>query len=203
MSHQNSPFTMFGFVFNYPFSLFPTTTLEEFLCWILNSWVFANLKSSGVLQCYVYISHFLLSTRTLILFGNLLHPLSPCFLKKKKRLSCLFIVGCTTPHAGLSSLTRDRTHAPCTGSTVLTTGLPGKLQAHMSKRKLNHPQFNWGGLDQSKAFLSFLWVTGPRIDIQACDSTLLYEMRHLVKDTSRCFTRSLSKTPNGSIGIFP
>ena len=28
----------------------------------------------------------------------------------------------------LSSLTKDRTYAPCFGSTVLTTGLPGKSQ---------------------------------------------------------------------------
>ena len=48
----------------------------------------------------------------------------------------IFSSGSNTWHVGsyLSSLTRDWTHAPCSESTVLTTGPPGKsLYAHFLK----------------------------------------------------------------------
>ena len=44
--------------------------------------------------------------------------------------SCTFICFLTTPHSiqDLSSPSRGQTHAPCSGSVVLTTGQLGKFQ---------------------------------------------------------------------------
>ena len=55
-------------------------------------------------------------------------PLPFFFFFKELTIYLFIFFGRTARHAG-SSLTRDRTHATCSGSGVLTTGPPGKSPA--------------------------------------------------------------------------
>ena len=59
------------------------------------------------------------------------------FFKKTCGFIYLFIFALLHGMRDLNSLTRDRTHAPCTGSRVLTTGLPGKSLKFL-KQSDNH-----------------------------------------------------------------
>ena len=109
---------------------FPSTALKEFLYWILNSWVFENLKSLGVLVLGVHIS-FPAFYQNSDFVQESAPPTKPTFLKKKKKkkkLSYLFIFGCTTPHAGSWFADQGSNSCPLYWKhRVLTTGLPRKF----------------------------------------------------------------------------